>query len=73
MNRGFDRAFGSGGGGNYFALTPLYLDRENIKAGENFYATDAFTDNAVKFLEAILSSRSLATCVRCFATRSRTR
>ncbi len=52
MNRGFDRAFGSGGGGNYFALTPLYLDRENIKAGENFYATDAFTDNAVKFLEA---------------------
>lgn len=52
MNRGFDRAYGSGGGGNYFALTPLYLDRENIKAGEGFYATDAFTDNAVKFLEA---------------------
>ncbi|MEQ2008924.1 MAG: arylsulfatase [Limisphaerales bacterium] len=52
MNRGFDRAYGSGGGGNYFALTPLYLDRENIKAGEDYYATDAFTDNAVKFLEA---------------------
>lgn len=52
MNRGFDRAYGSGGGGNYFALTPLYLDRENIKAGEGFYATDAFTDNAVNFLEA---------------------
>ncbi|KAF0175209.1 MAG: arylsulfatase [Limisphaerales bacterium] len=51
MNRGFDRAYGSGGGGNYFALTPLYEDRQNIKAGENFYATDAFTDNAVKFLE----------------------
>ncbi|MBI5801009.1 MAG: arylsulfatase [Verrucomicrobia bacterium] len=52
MNRGFDRAYGSGGGGNYFALTPLYLDRQNIKAGEDYYATDAFTDNAVKFLEA---------------------
>ena len=52
MNRGFDRAYGSGGGGNYFALTPLYEDRQNIKAGEDFYATDAFTDNAVKFLEA---------------------
>jgi arylsulfatase len=52
MNRGFDRAYGSGGGGNYFALTPLYSDRENIKVGEDFYATDAFTDHAVKFLEA---------------------
>ncbi|MFM8468891.1 MAG: arylsulfatase [Limisphaerales bacterium] len=51
MNRGFDRAYGSGGGGNSFALTPLYSDRENIKAGEDFYATDAFTDHAVKFLE----------------------
>jgi len=51
MNRGFDRAYGSGGGGNYFALQPLYLDRENIKPGEDFYATDAFTDYAVKFLE----------------------
>ena len=51
MNRGFDRAYGSGGGGNYFALTPLYLDREPTKPGENFYATDAFSDYAVKFLE----------------------
>ena len=51
MNRGFDRAYGSGGGGNYFALTPLYLDGTPIKAGANFYATDAFTDHAVKFLE----------------------
>ncbi len=51
MNRGFDRAYGSGGGGNYFALTPLYLDREPTKPGDNFYATDAFTDHAVKFLE----------------------
>jgi arylsulfatase A-like enzyme len=51
VNRGFDRAYGSGGGGNYFALTPLYLDRENIKPEADFYATDAFSGHAVKFLE----------------------
>lgn len=51
LSRGFDRAFGSGGGGNYFALQPLYLDRENIKPGDNFYATDAFSYWAVKFLD----------------------
>lgn len=50
MNRGFDRAYGSGGGGNYFALKPLYLDKEYIQPGEGFYATDAFSDWAVKFL-----------------------
>jgi len=51
MSRGFDRAYGSGGGGSYFALQPLYLDREPQQPGEGFYATDAFTENAVKFLE----------------------
>src|SRR5262249_5997128 len=51
MNRGFDRAYGSGGGGNYFALRPLYLDRQELKPGDDFYATDAFTDYAVKFLD----------------------
>jgi arylsulfatase len=51
MNRGFDRAYGGGGGGNYFAFNGLYLDREPVAAGTNFYATDAFTDHAVKFLE----------------------
>lgn len=51
INRGFDRAYGSGGGGNYFALTPLYLDRENISPGPEFYATDAFSMQGVKFLE----------------------
>jgi arylsulfatase A-like enzyme len=29
----------------------LYMDREYIKAGENYYVTDAFSDNAVKFLD----------------------
>lgn len=50
LNRGFDRAYGSGGGGNYFALRPLYLDRETVKAGDDFYATDAFSDWAVRFV-----------------------
>ena len=51
MNRGFDRAYGGGGGGNYFAFNGLYLDRDPVPAGTNFYATDAFTAYAVKFLE----------------------
>jgi len=50
MNRGFDGAYGTGGGGNYFGLRPLYLDREDVEPGADFYATDAFTDYAVKFL-----------------------
>lgn len=51
MNRGFDRAYGTGGGGNFFAPKPLYLDREPVKPGPDFYVTDAFTDYAVRFLE----------------------
>ncbi len=51
MNRGFDHAYGTGGGGGFFNLQPLYADREYVKPGDNFYATDAFTDNAVEFLE----------------------
>lgn len=51
INRGFDRAFGSGGGGNYFALRPLYLDRQILQPDDNFYATGAFTEHAVQFLD----------------------
>ena len=51
LNRGFDRAYGSGGGGNYFALQPLYLDREAVTPDDEFYATDAFSDWAVRFVE----------------------
>lgn len=51
FNRGFDRTYGTAGGsGGYFNL-PLYLDREAVQPGEDFYATDAFTDYAVKFLD----------------------
>jgi arylsulfatase A-like enzyme len=51
MNRGFDHARGTGGGGNYFALKPLYADRESIEPGPDFYATDAFADWAVKLID----------------------
>ncbi|HSH95152.1 MAG TPA: arylsulfatase, partial [Roseimicrobium sp.] len=51
INRGFDHAWGSGGGGNYFDLKPLYRDLEPQKAEPGFYATDAFTDHAVEFIE----------------------
>ncbi|MBM3458926.1 MAG: arylsulfatase, partial [Armatimonadetes bacterium] len=50
MNRGFDRAYGTGGGGNFFRATPLYLDREPVSFQRGDYVTDAFTENAVRFL-----------------------
>jgi arylsulfatase len=50
LDRGFDRTYGTGGGGNFFAPTPLYLDREAVKPGDDYYTTDAFTDYAVKFV-----------------------
>jgi arylsulfatase len=51
MNRGFDHARGTGGGGNYFALHPLYADRQTIEPGKDFYATDAFAEWAVELLD----------------------
>lgn len=51
MHRGFKHAYGSGGGGNYFALRPLYRDREHVEPGDGFYATDAFTAAAVEFVQ----------------------
>lgn len=50
LNRGFHRAYGTGGGGNFFKPTPLYLDDQPLEPGENYYTTDAFTDYAVQFL-----------------------
>jgi arylsulfatase A-like enzyme len=44
INRGFDHAHGTGGGGNYFKLYPLYDDLKPIEPGPGFYATDVFAD-----------------------------
>jgi len=51
LNRGFHRAYGTAGGGDFYRLKPLYLDNETVEAGEDFYATNAFTDHAVSFLD----------------------
>lgn len=51
LNRGFDRYYGTGGGSNYFAPQPLFLDRQPIQSGDDYYITDALSDNAVQFLE----------------------
>ena len=50
FDRGFDHTYGTGGGGNFFDPTPLYLDRQPAKVEGDYYTTDAFTDYAVKFL-----------------------
>jgi len=49
--RGFERAFGTAGGGSFFDLKPLYLDDDPIEPEAEYYATDVFTDYAVKFLD----------------------
>ncbi len=52
LQRGFDRFYGTGGGGNYFTPELLVRNNERISPeADNFYATDAFTENAVKFID----------------------
>jgi arylsulfatase len=51
INRGFDRFYGTFGGGNFFAPDNLYLDWKSIQPEGDYYFTDAVTDHAVKFLE----------------------
>jgi arylsulfatase len=51
LDRGFDRAYGTGGGGNFFAPNPLYLDREAVKPEGDYYVTDAFSEYAAKFVQ----------------------
>ncbi|QDV51589.1 arylsulfatase [Gimesia fumaroli] len=52
LGRGFDRAYGTGGGGNYFAPRPLYEDNQLIKPPkEGYYITDAFSRRAVNYLK----------------------
>jgi len=55
VDRGFERFFGLiRGASNFFGPAPdklLTLDRERVIPGEDFYTTDAFTDNAIDFVE----------------------
>lgn len=51
LDRGFDRAYGTGGGGNFFAPKPLYLDRQPVAWGAGDYTTDVFTNYAVQFIQ----------------------
>jgi arylsulfatase A-like enzyme len=52
LQRGFDRFFGTiHGAGSYYDPNSLTRDNEFIVPGDNFYYTDAITDNAVKFIE----------------------
>lgn len=49
--RGFDRYFGTlAGGGSYFTPHTLTVDNKQIEAPENFYYTDAISDNACQFI-----------------------
>ena len=52
LQRGFDKFFGNlNGGGSYF--TPQTLARDNmiISPGEDYYHTDAISDNACSFID----------------------
>ncbi len=55
VDRGFERFFGLiRGASNFFRPAPdklLTLDRQRVIPGEDFYTTDAFTDNAIEFVE----------------------
>lgn len=51
--RGFDHYFGIiQGSANYFRPKPLTRENEVIEAPDGFYTTDAFVDNAIRFLDA---------------------
>ena len=56
MQRGFDKYYGIlAGGANYFnpkGKRGLTLGNEHVEAGENFYLTDAFTNNAIDFVKS---------------------
>jgi arylsulfatase len=51
LGRGFDRWYGTFGGGDFFAPDNLYRDREAIRPEGDYYFTDAVTDHAVRYLE----------------------
>ncbi len=50
MQRGFDHAHGTGGGGNFYDPKPLYRDRDSETWKEGDYVTDIFSDWAVEYI-----------------------
>lgn len=51
-HRGFDRFFGNpAGGGSYFNIMPLVDQDHVIEVPEKFYATDNYTDAAIRMME----------------------
>ncbi|MEM9142004.1 MAG: arylsulfatase, partial [Bacteroidota bacterium] len=52
LQRGFDKFFGTiHGAGSFYDPSSLSRDNEYIAPGDDFYYTDAITDNAVKYIE----------------------
>ena len=50
--RGFDRFYGTiAGAGSYYDPNSLTRDNTQIAPGEDFYYTDAISDNAVKYIQ----------------------
>jgi arylsulfatase len=58
LARGFDRFYGTAGGGDYFAPEQLMRDRETIEPQGDYYITDDFTAAAVGFLRDHQRQRS---------------
>ena len=52
LQRGFDRFFGTlSGAGSFFDPVSLMMDNDFIEPGDDFYYTDALSDQAVKFVQ----------------------
>jgi arylsulfatase A-like enzyme len=51
LNRGFDRFYGTFGGGHFFRPDNLFDGRAAIKPEGDYYFTDAVTEHAVRFLD----------------------
>jgi arylsulfatase len=50
--RGFEHYFGIiQGGADYFHPYPLTCENEHVQPGAGFYTTDAFVDNAIRFVD----------------------
>ncbi|MGO9109389.1 MAG: arylsulfatase [Thermoguttaceae bacterium] len=52
LQRGFEHYFGIiQGAADYFRPNPLTCENEPVQAGAGFYTTDAFVDNAIRFVD----------------------